>query len=122
LSPMCRDQRLRELAAVFAHLKASSKPDVQIVGASWLYNLDGYRCLFPQPYLASLRTINHLYQRMPLWGQFLNRDRTVRLESGARFVADVACALTMAELARCFPLSVLATTAPARWFYDHLGL
>ena len=122
LSDEARGDRMGELARLFAHLKASSGDDIAVVGASWLYNLDRYRCLFPERYLASLRPIEHPYQRMPLWGQFLRRDRTVRPEAGARFLAAVARAADPVDLAQCFPLRVLATSAPARWFYDHLGL
>ena len=121
LSAEHRDQRLGELAELFAHLKASSNDRMHVVGASWLYNLDRYRRLFPERYLSSLRSVEHPYQRMPLWGQFLARDRTVR-PAGSRFLTNIAHASSLSELARCFPLSVLATVAPAWWFYDHLGL
>lgn len=122
LSAQHRVHRLAELAALFARLKASPTADAHIVGASWLYNLRCYRALFPERYLESLRPVEHPYQRMPLWGQFLKRDRTVRPEAAARFLEDVAHAATVADLARCFPLDVLTTTAPARWFYEHVGL
>jgi hypothetical protein len=117
----CRD-RLSELADLFAHLKTSSSDGMQVIGASWLYNLDCYRRLFPERYLASLHIIEHPYQRIPLWGQFLRRDQTVRPEEGSRFLARVAQAESLSDLARCFPLGVLTTTAPAIWFYEHLGL
>jgi hypothetical protein len=122
LSPESYGERLSELADLFAHLKAASSDGLQVIGASGLYHLDCYRRLFPERYLASLQAIDHPYQRMPLWGQFLRRDRTVRSEAGSRFLAEVARAATLSELARCFPLRVLTTTAPATWFYDHLGL
>lgn len=117
----CGD-RLIELANLFAYLKASSSDGIKVVGASWLYNLNCYRRLFPGRYLASLRSIDHPYQRMPLWGQFLRRDRTVRSEASRDFLAGIARAKSLLELSQCFPLSVQATTAPATWFYDHLSL
>ncbi|WP_157991392.1 hypothetical protein [Caldimonas tepidiphila] len=117
----CSD-RLRELASLFAYLKASSPDGMKVVGASWLYNLHCYRRLFPGRYLASLRPIEHPYQRMPLWGQFLRRDRTVRPEAARCFLAGLARAKSLLELSRCFPLNVQTTTAPATWFYDHLSL
>ena len=122
LSPS--NQRLREdeLAALLSELKASSGDDVNLVGASWLYNLRAYRRLFPEPYLASLQPMPHPFQRMPLWGQFLSRYRTVRPEAATRFRAEVAAASNLAGLASCFPLPVLTTTAPAKWLYDHVGL
>jgi hypothetical protein len=122
LSAATRGERLSELANLFAHLKASSGDDMQVIGASWLYNLDCYRRLFPGRYLASLRPIEHPYQRLPLWGQFLRRDRTVRPAAALRFLTGIAEAASMTELARCFPLNVLATVAPATWFYEQMGL
>jgi hypothetical protein len=111
-----------ELRTLLAGLKASSGNGMRIVGASWLYNLRSYRRLFPERYLASLRVVEHPYQRMPLWGQFLERDRSVRSEAGARFLAGVAQAYGLTELSSCFPLPVWATTVPAEWLYDHFGV
>jgi hypothetical protein len=116
-----RDLRRSELDALFARLKASAGDEVHVVGASWLHNLPSYRCLFPEPYLASLRVVEHPYQRMPLWGQFLDRSRAVRPEAGTRFLADIARASNLSELSRSFPFEVLTTTAPARWFYGRPG-
>ena len=114
--------RQRELAALLGMLKASSGQDLCIVGASWLYNLPAYRRIFPQPYLAGLHDMAHPYQRLPLWGQFLNRDLSLRSAAAARFLACVAKASHLNELAACFPLSVLTTSVPAQCIYDHLGL
>ena len=121
LSLKNRPIRQIELVTLLSHLKQTSGADVRVVGASWLYNLDCYRRLFPEPYLSSLQAVDHPYQRLPLWGQFLNRDRSVRSEAGSRFLASVSKACTIRDLAACFPLPVLSTTAPARWLYDHAG-
>ena len=121
LSLANRAVRQVELAILLSQLKETAGENVHVVGASWLYNLDCYRRLFPEAYLASLQVVNHPYQRMPLWGQFLNRDRSVRSEGGSRFLATVAKACSLPELALCFPFPVLSTTAPARWFHDHVS-
>lgn len=114
--------RQRELATLLAMLKASSADSMQIVGGSWLYNLPCYRRLFPEPYLACLQPIAHPYQSMPLWGQFLTRDRCLRPEASARFLEQLTHASNLSELVSCFPFSVLAGTSPAKCFYDHVGL
>jgi hypothetical protein len=115
-------QRRNELATLLSRLKNSFEDDVQIIGSSWLYNLASYRRLFPERYLASLHAIDHPYQRMPLWGRFLDRHRSVRAGLGPAFVSDVETASSREELAACFPCRVLATTAPAKWLYEHFGL
>ena len=122
LSMGSRDLRRSELATLFSRLKASTVEERYVVGASWLYNVDSYRRLFPERYLASLRAMEHPYQRMPLWGQFLDGSRAVRPQAGAHFLATIARASNLSELSRSFPLAVLTATAPARLFYDHLGL
>lgn len=116
LSLSSRPARLAELAALLSHLKVAQGESVSIVGASWLYNLSSYRSLFPAPYVSGLRAIEHPYQRMPLWGQVLNRNGSVRPQAGRNFRTQVTQATTLAELAACFPLPVLYTTAPAVCF------
>ena len=122
LSAANRQLREEELASLLAKLKASFGNDIFLIGASWLYNLEAYRRLFPNSYLASLRALAHPYQRMPLWGQFLNRDRSVRSEAASRFLSSVANAACLPESSACFPLSVLSTRAPASWLYEHVGV
>ena len=50
-----RGQRLADLTGLFGHVKRTLGESVQVVGASWLYNLDAYRRLFPIRYLATAR-------------------------------------------------------------------
>lgn len=99
----------------------SSSPSTQVVGASWLYNLVPYRRLFSTRYLNCLKPIEHPYQRMPLWGQFLNRDRSIRKEPAYDFQSRLARAVNLAELGSCFPLRVLSATVPANWLLAQVG-
>ena len=105
--------RKRELIALLSQL-AESDEDVQVVGVSWLYNLAAYRRLFPEPYLCHLRPIAHPYQRMPLWGQFLNRHRSVRTGAVQHFDSCLAQATSLADLSLCFPFKVLTASLPVK--------
>lgn len=67
LSAANRSLRKQELRALMSEAVALGG-DVQVVGASWLYNLRSYRRLFPESYLSSLKPLDHPYQRMPLLG------------------------------------------------------
>ena len=40
-------QRFAELATLFEHVKRTLRQPLRVVGASWLYNLDAYRRMFP---------------------------------------------------------------------------
>ena len=112
--------RRRELATLLTQV-VSSSPNIHVVGASWLYNLRAYRRLFPEPYLGRLKPLEHPYQRMPLWGQFLHRDRTVRKEAAQGFHSQLARAVNLAALSSCFPLPVLSATVPANWLLAQVG-
>jgi hypothetical protein len=106
--------RRRELTELLSQL-ASLCPDSLVIGASWLYNLNSYRRLFPLSYLDSLKPIEPPYSRMPLWGQLLHRDRSVRTDASERFRSRLAQAATLGELSSCFALPVLSATVPAGW-------
>ena len=69
-----RAQRLAELGSLFRQVERAQRQPLQVVGASWLYNLDAYGCLFPVSYLATARVLGGRFQHMPLWGQFLDRS------------------------------------------------
>lgn len=117
-----RDRRLAELAALFAHVKRTWRQPLQVVGASWLYNLDAYRRLFPASYLATARVIGHRFQRMPLWGQFLDRHGEIREGVARRFRERLERQSSVDGLDRCFPFQVLSAEAPVRAFYDFHGI
>ena len=61
-------QRLAELSALFDHVKRTLRQPLQVIGASWLYNLAAYRRLFPKSYLATAHVIHGRFRHMPLWG------------------------------------------------------
>lgn len=113
--------RIADLAALFTHVKRTLSEPLQAVGASWLYNLDSYRRLFPAPYLASARVFERRFQRMPLWGQFLDRHGEIREGMTREFLGRLDRQSNVESLDQCFPLQVLAVEAPAREFYDFYG-
>jgi hypothetical protein len=115
-------QRLADLTALFAHVKRTRGRPLQVVGASWLYNLTAYRRLFPASYVATARLIGGRFRHMPLWGQFLNRSGELR-ESVARvFQERLERQLSVDGLDQCFPLQVLSLEAPVADFYDFYGI
>ena len=124
-SPLAEENwhfRRSELTVLFRSLKESSGVSTRVIGASWLYNLASYRSLFPKAYIERLQTVPHPFQRMPLWGQFLTRNRGVRKEAAHRFQACTEQAGSLATLAACFPFPVMSSIVPAICFYEHLGL
>jgi hypothetical protein len=115
-------QRVAELGALFAAAKRSEAPSAGVVGASWLYNLDAYRRLFPKPYLATARAMPGVFRHLPLWGQFLDRAGQVRAAPAQRFRERIARLTSIDALDDCFPLPVLRLEAPVAVFYDWYGV
>ena len=117
-----RGERLADLAALFAHVERAERHPVRVVGASWLYNVEAYRRLFPESYLATARAIRGRFRHMPLWGQFVNRHGAVREDMARQFRERLAGRSTLEDLDRCFPFQVLALEAPAGDFSRFYGV
>jgi len=117
-----RDRRLTELRALFADLERVAPASVRVVGASWLYNVEAYRRLFPAAYLATARVRHGRFRHMPLWGQFLDRQGGLRRSAADEFRARLARVTEPADLSGCFPLQVLGLEAPARAFFAFYGV
>jgi hypothetical protein len=115
-------QRLADLTALFGHVKRTRHEPLQVVGASWLYNLDAYRRLFPVSYLATARVIDRRFQHLPLWGQFLDRYGEVKESMTRPFLERLERQSSLDSLDRCFPFQVLSVEASVLEFYDLYGI
>jgi hypothetical protein len=122
LAPERIDRRIEELRALFSLAKTREGSTSCVRGASWMYNLPAYRRLFPAEYLASATPTAPRFRNMPLWGQFVDRRGGLRQDSADAFVRRLAGLACIAELARCFPLQVLALESPAVVFYEHFAV
>jgi hypothetical protein len=124
-SPLALDRvgaRRAELAALFAHVKQTQDPPLQVRGVSWLYNLDAYRRLFPTSYLATAHAAAGRFQHMPLWGQFVDRDGAIKEQPARQFLERLERQPSLDVLEQCFPFQPLAVDAPVQDFYDFYGV
>ena len=112
------ERRRAELKALFNHLKGTAGAGATVVGASWLYNLNAYRRLFPLPYTSSGRAVRGRFRSMPLWGQFVDHSGQIKESARRPFLNSLAGQSTLAYLDDCFPLQVIAVQAAAGLFYD----
>src|SRR5207244_8295188 len=85
-----RGQRLADLAALFDHVKLTVREPVRVAGASWLYNIEAYRRLFPASYLSTAHVLRGRFRHMPLWGQFVNRRGEIRASVKNQFLERLA--------------------------------
>ena len=114
--------RRADLTALIGHVKRTLGERVQVIGASWLYNLDAYRRLFPVAYLATARVLGHRFQHMPLWGQFLDRHGGIKGHMTRPFLECLERQSSVERLEECFPLQVITVEASVREFYDFYGI
>ena len=99
-------------------------PDAKAInGASWLYNMEAYRRLFPADYGAS-RTVlvgPRSMHGLSTWGQFLDYRGRAKPEIVERFVRELD-GLDVKEPWLSFPYQVLATKAPLESFRREYGV
>ncbi len=122
LGVACAGQRRADLTALFGHVQRTLPAHVQVVGVSWLYNLEAYRRLFPASYVATARVMSPRFRSMPLWGQFLDRHGGLKEQMACPFLARLEQQTCVERLHECFPFQVLTVEAPVQEFYDCYGL
>jgi hypothetical protein len=111
-------RRRAELAGLFERVKRTARRPLHVVGASWLYNLEAYRRLFPGSYVATAHPMPDCFQHLPLWGQFLDRHGAIREKPARDFLDRLEHQSSLDDLDRCFPLRALSVQAPVDDFYD----
>lgn len=114
--------RIGELRALFRAIRRDQPAATRVAGTSWLYNLLAYRRCFPADYADSVRWVGDRFRNVSLWGQFLRRDGTLRVQAVREFEAGWAQAGDARDLAACFPLRALAAEASIASFYLHYGI
>ena len=106
---------------MIADLRDKVPGTAQMIGGSWLYNIDAYRQLFPQAYLSTAWETRDEHQFMAQWGQFVDSQGGVRKELANEFMKRVDEAKTQRQLDLSFPYAVIRLQAPLRVFYDWDG-
>jgi hypothetical protein len=110
--------RLAELRQMFMEIQAKVPQATNVVGGSWLYNLEAYRRLFPPEFVASAYRGEGELPYLALWGQFLTWDGAIKAELAQAFVDCLPKKKTFAELEACFPFPVLRVECAVGAFYD----
>jgi len=112
LSKARADLRRAELASLVRHARTCEPRDTEIVGVSWLYNLEAYRRLFPPEYLSTAEPTTNPYRHLPLWGQFLDRFGSVKDRLARPFLQRVRQLESVEGALACFPFQALKVRAP----------
>ncbi len=111
--------RRQELGAMFAHIQQTHPHAREIHGASWLYNLEAYRRLFPPAYGDSREVLTGItrFRGTSSWGQFLDYRERVKPALRDEFLANLNT-INADHLWRTFPLPKCGAHASIELFYD----
>jgi len=115
--------RIDELRAMFAFIRQAYPAAKSVNGASWLYNIEAYRRLFPPDYAASRRLPKGPVRLTGTsnWGQFLDHRGSVKPDLRRQFLDNLET-LDVDAPWRAFPLPSLRTRAPMESFYGFYGV
>jgi hypothetical protein len=116
-------ERRAELTQMFGFVAQRWPKAKSVNGASWLYNTEGYRRLFPAEYGASRTPLvgPRPIHGLSTWGQFLDFRGSVKQAIVETFHQNLN-SLDPAQPWLTFPFQVLATTAPFEAFRREYGI
>jgi hypothetical protein len=124
--PLSRERmgvRLAELRALFRYIKDNVAHPGNVVGGSWLYNLEAYRRLFPPAFVATARPSDEAeFQFIALWGQFVDSHGQMKPGLAARFLECLSRQTELKEVGKCFPFQLLRLECPIQVFYEFYGI
>jgi hypothetical protein len=124
-SPLAHEQmgkRLSELKSLFVHIKHNINNPVSVIGASWLYNLEAYRRLFPPTYLITAQVSGNDFPYLPLWGQFIDHYGRIKESMVARFLECLDKQHRLEDIEKCFPFPALHLESSIWEFYQFYGV
>lgn len=120
------DRRLRELHDVFAAIRKNVPDAKEVRGNSWLYNLEAYKRLFPESYLADPKpdTDPNSIATGRTWGQFADDKLELKQELADRFLENIRKldVVTPETVMAALPLRPLTVRGPIQDFYEKYGV
>jgi hypothetical protein len=127
--PLGRDKierRLQELKDVFTELHTNWPEAEYVRGDSWLYNVEAYRRLFPESYLANpeVDTTHEAILTQRTWGQFADDKMGLKKDIAEQFLANIRALeeITPADVREAMPYQALIVKASIADFYKKYGI
>jgi hypothetical protein len=115
-------RRRAELTDLFRHAASFVPRTCQVIGGSWLYNLEAHLRLFPKSFALSVTSFDRpSFHSMRLWGQMVNGRGQLR-QPAALSLIEALRDTTPKQLAACFPMQPCQASAPLVDFLAFYGL
>ncbi len=115
------ETRKAELRDMFTDIRHNYPRVENVVGFSWLYNINAYTRLFPQAYTEHPKQVSW-FRSLARWGQFFDSKSNLNQDMVETFLTKVSQASTLDDLERSFPYPVLQTECPINYFYEFYGI
>lgn len=110
--------RKEELFEMFKEVKMKYPEAQYVKGKSWLYNFEGYKRLFPQSFIKSLKEyVGEEWKFMTLWGQFLDSKGDVKANLANDFLDCAKSKESVKEIQKCFPFKIYLAQTKISDFY-----
>ncbi len=114
-------EKLRQMFTEIKQLHPDPEHKLVVRGASWLYNREAYRRLYPAAYTAHPRVRMGKFTGGGTWGQFRDKTGAVKLEEREQFLRNIEH-LDPDHLEDAFPYKTLLVSAPIEEFYKEYGI
>lgn len=89
-----------------------------VMGNSWLYNIESYKRLFPNEYLATAKPNTYTFHGYALWGQFLNKELEVKPDIKEEFYKKLERSSSFNDCMDAFPYKVLSLKSNIEMFIN----
>ena len=116
--------RLKELKAMFGHIKDNVDGADTVQGDSWLHNIEAYRRLFPPEYYTKSRAVvaTGEFGLLARWGQFFDKNWKVKAHIAQEFFNRLERLETLEDLHNCFPYPTRQPKCHIKYFYEFYGI
>lgn len=133
-----KDLELRraELKEMFVYIQNKYPDAEEVIGGSWIYNLEGYRRIYPPEYTKNMRRLvpfdypeegpyfapTMTFTGNSVWGQFVDNEGKADLDRVLQFNKHLKDAADYLELVDSFPMMTLQPRCHISEFYSFLGI
>ena len=121
LSPERRTIRISELKEMFSDVKIKYPRAMKVVSASWLYNINSFKELFPRELFEHSKEKVDYYS-LGIWGQFIDKKGNLKIDSADTFMKAVRNANSMEDVNNAFPLKNLYVEEQISCFYTFYNI
>lgn len=110
-----------KIKEMFTEVRRLHPEATTVKGRSWLYNLEGYRRLYPPEYTEDMKLSLDHYRGDSRWGQFVDSNGRVNQARAAQFLKNIQN-IDVNNVEATFPMQRYEVEADIHAFYKFYGI